>query len=59
VALSRLEEAFKDPKWICGFEKPATDPSAFDRPATTVLSPYLKFGCISPRWGAGLLRLVS
>lgn len=36
-------------RWVCGFEKPQTDPSAFERPATTVLSPYLKFGCLSPR----------
>ena len=26
-----------------------TDPSAFEKPATTVLSPYLKFGCLSTR----------
>lgn len=50
-ALSRLEASFADPRWVCAFEKPATDPSAFDRPATTVLSPYLKFGCLSARWG--------
>lgn len=31
------------------FEKPKTDPSAFIKPATTVLSPYLKFGCLSVR----------
>lgn len=49
LALARLEDYLKDPKWVCGFEKPQTDPSAFLRPATTVLSPYLKFGCLSPR----------
>jgi cryptochrome len=48
-ALLRLEDYLADPKWVCGFEKPKTDPSAFVRPATTVLSPYLKFGCLSPR----------
>lgn len=48
-ALRRLELSLSDPKWVCGFEKPTTDPSAFDKPATTVLSPYLKFGCLSPR----------
>lgn len=36
-------------RWVAGFEKPNTDPSAFIRPATTVLSPYLKFGCLSAR----------
>ncbi len=30
-------------------QKPETNPSAFDKPATTVLSPYLKFGCLSAR----------
>ena len=29
------------------FEKPKTNPAAL-RPSTTVLSPYLKFGCVSP-----------
>lgn len=48
-ALPRMEEYLQDAKWVCGFEKPSTDPSAFERPATTVLSPYLKFGCLSPR----------
>lgn len=48
-ALVRLEQYLSDAKWVCGFEKPQTDPSAFERPATTVLSPYLKFGCLSPR----------
>jgi hypothetical protein len=48
-ALARMEDYLKDAKWVCGFEKPQTDPSAFERPATTVLSPYLKFGCLSPR----------
>lgn len=48
-ALARLEDYLRDPKWVCGFEKPKTNPSAFLRPATTVLSPYLKFGCLSPR----------
>lgn len=36
-------------RWVATFEKPSTDPSAFTEPATTVLSPYLKFGCLSAR----------
>lgn len=39
--------------WIAAFEKPQTSPNALS-PSTTVLSPYLKFGCLSPRtffWG--------
>ena len=46
VALVRLEEHLKDIKWICSFEKPETSPNSLD-PSTTVLSPYLKFGCLS------------
>ncbi len=34
--------------WIAAFEKPETSPNALE-PSTTVLSPYLKFGCLSPR----------
>lgn len=29
-------------KWVCDFEKPKGNPTAFIEPATTVLSPYLK-----------------
>ena len=35
-------------KWVRQFEKPKTSPNSI-KPSTTVLSPYLKFGCISPR----------
>ncbi|CAL4104925.1 unnamed protein product, partial [Meganyctiphanes norvegica] len=34
--------------WVCKFEKPKTSPNSLE-PSTTVLSPYLKFGCLSPR----------
>ncbi len=34
---------------MAAFEKPKGDPTAFIKPATTVLSPHLKFGCLSPR----------
>lgn len=33
---------------MCKFEKPNTSPNSL-KPSTTVLSPYLKFGCVSPR----------
>ncbi|XP_042411116.1 (6-4)DNA photolyase-like isoform X1 [Zingiber officinale] len=49
-ALRRLKEVLKDKEWIANFEKPKGDPSAFLKPATTVLSPYLKFGCLSSRY---------
>ena len=45
-ALERLEQHLKDVKWICTFEKPETFPNSL-KPSTTVLSPYLKFGCLS------------
>ncbi|XP_057454211.1 (6-4)DNA photolyase isoform X3 [Lotus japonicus] len=48
-ALKRLEECMKD-KWVANFEKPKGNPAAFLRPATTILSPYLKFGCLSSRY---------
>lgn len=47
-ALRRLEEKFKNESWICSFEKPNTSPNSL-LPSTTVLSPYLKFGCLSVR----------
>ncbi|NXC78535.1 CRY2 protein, partial [Anhinga anhinga] len=34
--------------WVCGFKKPETEPNSLS-PSTTVLSPYLKFGCLSVR----------
>ncbi|XP_058192366.1 (6-4)DNA photolyase [Rhododendron vialii] len=49
-ALKRLRGAMDDKERVAKFEKPKGDPSAFLRPATTVLSPYLKFGCLSSRY---------
>ncbi|XP_050235165.1 (6-4)DNA photolyase [Mercurialis annua] len=49
-ALKRLRDSIADKKWVANFEKPKGDPSAFSKPATTVLSPYLKFGCLSSRY---------
>ena len=49
-ALARLAEQLSDKGWVAAFEKPKGDPAAFDpKPATTILSPYLKFGCLSAR----------
>ncbi|GAA98066.1 uncharacterized protein L969DRAFT_59737 [Mixia osmundae IAM 14324] len=48
-ALKRLEAYMKDKEAIINFEKPKTNPGAFDPAATTVLSPYLKFGALSVR----------
>ncbi|XP_022714865.1 (6-4)DNA photolyase isoform X3 [Durio zibethinus] len=49
-ALRRLRESLSDKEWVANFEKPKGDPSAYVKPATTVLSPYLKFGCLSSRY---------
>ena len=48
--LKRLEKYIcdKNKKWVAEFEKPKTSPNSLE-PSTTVLSPYLKFGCVSPR----------
>ena len=49
-ALARLDKYLKREQWVCDFEKPKGNPASFDpEPATTVLSPYLKFGCLSSR----------
>ncbi|KAH9490127.1 Cryptochrome-1 [Bulinus truncatus] len=47
-ALDRMERHIKKINWICTFEKPNTSPNSII-PSTTVLSPYLKFGCLSAR----------
>ncbi|GAA0149276.1 DNA photolyase [Lithospermum erythrorhizon] len=49
-ALRRLRDSMANKEWVANFEKPKGDPSAFLKPATTVLSPYLKFGCLSSRY---------
>jgi len=49
VALARLAEQLSDKAWVAAFEKPKGNPALFDPPATTVLSPYLKMGCLSVR----------
>nr|CAB3446044.1 unnamed protein product [Digitaria exilis] len=49
-ALRRMKESLQNREWVAKFEKPKGDPSAFLKPATTVLSPYLKFGCLSSRY---------
>lgn len=47
-ALKRFHKKFENEAWIAAFEKPSTSPNSL-QPSTTVLSPYLKFGCISVR----------
>lgn len=47
-SLKRLEIYMKKKNWVCNFEKPKTAPNSIE-PSTTVLSPYIKFGCLSSR----------
>ncbi|KAG4066065.1 hypothetical protein HA402_001312 [Bradysia odoriphaga] len=46
--LKRFQTILRKTDWVCSFEKPKTSPNSLE-PSTTVLSPYLKFGCISSR----------
>ncbi|XP_077986104.1 cryptochrome-1-like [Glandiceps talaboti] len=47
-ALKRMTEHLQNKTWVCNFDKPKSSPISL-KPSTTVLSPYLKFGCLSPR----------
>ncbi|XP_030380622.1 cryptochrome-2 isoform X2 [Scaptodrosophila lebanonensis] len=47
-ALRRMADSLGDELWVANFEKPKTAPNSLE-PSTTVLSPYLKFGCLSSR----------
>lgn len=47
-ALNRLDRHLERKAWVASFEKPKmTSQSLF--PSQTTLSPYLRFGCLSPR----------
>ncbi|KAI8905365.1 FAD binding domain of DNA photolyase-domain-containing protein [Powellomyces hirtus] len=49
-ALRRLSAYLSSTTLVAAFEKPKTSPTQFSPSAsTTVLSPYLKFGCLSAR----------
>jgi cryptochrome len=48
-ALQQLQKSLKDPSWVASFEKPKTSCTATQSPSTTGLSPYLSWGCLSPR----------
>jgi len=50
VGLARLTEkiSMQNASWVRNFEKPNTSPNSL-APSTTVLSPHLKFGCLSAR----------
>eukprot|EP01025_Chloroclados_australasicus_P024241 TRINITY_DN2438_c0_g2_i4.p1 TRINITY_DN2438_c0_g2~~TRINITY_DN2438_c0_g2_i4.p1 ORF type:complete len:579 (+),score=41.45 TRINITY_DN2438_c0_g2_i4:679-2415(+) len=59
VALSKMLQKLSDKQWVIKFEKPQTDPTAFTDPATTTLSPYIKFGCLSVRLFYHKLRAIE
>ena len=53
-ALARMDSHVSRAEWIAAFEKPSTSPLDLEpfgpnTRSTTVLSPYLAFGCLSPR----------
>ncbi len=50
LALAQLQKTVTArPDWSASFEKPKTSCTEVSTPSTTVLSPYLSLGCISPR----------
>lgn len=48
-ALKRLKNILQDSSYIATFAKPKTSPCDTNEPSTTLLSPFLKFGCLSVR----------
>lgn len=48
AALARLREELSREQYICEFEKPKTSPTALV-PSTTLLSPYIAWGCLSSK----------
>jgi cryptochrome len=49
LALKQLDKVMADVKYAATFKKPETSPAAFEPQSTTLLSPYLHFGALSPR----------
>ncbi|GLD96102.1 hypothetical protein PINS_up004780 [Pythium insidiosum] len=49
IALTKLDDYCADEKRVGLFEKPKTSPACIDTQSTTTLSPYITFGCLSPR----------
>ena len=46
--LAQMTRSMKRPTWVASFDKPKTSCTSLS-PSTTVLSPYLSLGCVSPR----------
>ncbi|KAH8668607.1 DNA photolyase [Xylariales sp. PMI_506] len=49
LALKKLEHIIADEEYAATFRKPRTSPAAFEPQSTTLLSPFLHFGALSPR----------
>ncbi|KAJ9449744.1 (6-4)DNA photolyase [Diplonema papillatum] len=49
LALERLRAILQDKAYVAAFRKPETSPAAVDKASTTLLSPFLHFGALSPR----------
>ncbi|KAI1505507.1 DNA photolyase [Biscogniauxia marginata] len=49
LALEKLDEIVADKEYTATFQKPKTNPTAFAPQTTTLLSPFLHFGALSPR----------
>ncbi|KAI1335527.1 Cryptochrome/photolyase FAD-binding domain-containing protein [Xylariaceae sp. FL0016] len=49
LALKQLDKIIADKKYTATFQKPKTNPTAFEPQATTLLSPCMHFGTLSPR----------
>ena len=48
LARKVLKQKLKDANWVAAYEKPKTSATSLE-PSTTNLSPYLSWGCLSPR----------
>ncbi|ORY69697.1 DNA photolyase [Pseudomassariella vexata] len=49
LAQKKLDCIIADEKYAATFQKPKTSPAAFEPQSTTLLSPFLHFGALSPR----------
>lgn len=49
IALRNLDRVMDDVAYAATFRKPQTSPAALDPQSTTLLSPFLHFGALSPR----------
>ncbi|KAI1133046.1 DNA photolyase [Nemania abortiva] len=49
LALKQLDKIMADEKYAATFRKPKTSPAAFEPQSTTLLSPHMHFGALSPR----------